>query len=160
VTVWARQVADLAASADPQVAAAHTNIEEATAELTVLEARHRQDRVALGRQVLEGATLSSGTGPARGNAGRVRQGAKTPTPPNFTGEAAAWRRRADAARADLARIDALPIEQAAMLIRTQQEQAARDAQNQAPQARRPSPQPHPWFTLRPGQSDSGPRRTL
>jgi hypothetical protein len=158
VTVWAHQVADLAADAHPQVVAAHEGVEDATAELSALKERHRTQRATLGRQVLAGTTPSDVPRSTHRTSRRTSGAFAGPTPPNPRAEASAWRRWAEAARADLARIDALPLYEASALIRARmQEQATRNqSRHDGPRNAQPD-----WFAHRPDTGRTpGPGRTL
>ena len=115
VEAWATPVAHREADADPRVTTAQERAAEARQDQQRLIARQMQERANLRRQVF---------------------GDRKPSDPRA--QAARWQERGEAARRDLAAIEALPPAEAAQLIRTHaaQEQAAREAAERALAERR------------------------
>ncbi len=96
---WAVTVAQQAANADPNVARLEERVDEARRSQQGLTARQLRERADLLRQVF---------------------GERSPSNPQA--QASRWRERAEAARRNLASIEALPPVEAAQLIRTRAEQ--------------------------------------
>ena len=110
VEAWATSVAHREADADPRVTTARERAAGARQDQQRLVARQMQERANLRRQVF---------------------GDRKPSDPRA--QAARWQERGEAARRDLAAIEALPPVEAAQLIRTHaaEEQAAREAAERA-----------------------------
>ncbi|WP_307812339.1 MobF family relaxase [Lacisediminihabitans changchengi] len=110
VEPWAASVAQREADADPRVIAAQERAHEARQKQQQLIARQIQERANLRRQVF---------GDRKQNDARA--------------QTARWQERADAARRDLVAIEALPVVEAAELIRdrAEREQAQREAAERA-----------------------------
>ena len=110
VEAWATSVAHREADADPRVTTARERAAGARQDQQRLVARQMQERANLRRQVF---------------------GDRKPSDPRA--QAARWQERGEAARRDLAAIEALPPVEAAQLIRTHaaEEQAAREAVERA-----------------------------
>ena len=96
---WAVTVAQQAANADPNVTRLQERVDEARQSQQRLTTRQSRERADLRRQVL---------------------GERAPSNPG--GQASRWRERAEATRRNLASIEALPLVEAAQLIRTRAEQ--------------------------------------
>ncbi len=111
VESWAVTVAQQAADADPRVTETQERAEAARQAQQHLPSEQVRERADLRRRVL-------GNRPASGSAQT---------------QAARWREEAEAARRDLAAIQALPVTEAAQLVRAraQQEQAQREAAERA-----------------------------
>jgi hypothetical protein len=120
---WAASVAQQEADADPRVTETRNRLNEARQENQHLDARQMHERADLRRQVAGSQPVTSA--PA---------------------QAARWRTRAEAARRDLAAIEALPIAEAARLIHNRADRAtgariaAETASQVPPAARRPDPE--------------------
>ncbi|TFD46365.1 hypothetical protein E3T55_17290 [Cryobacterium frigoriphilum] len=94
IPAWAEAVARQRADTDPRVTDASRNAEQTQHELGHIAERHTDERAALRRRIL--GNLTPSTAEAR---------------------AVQWRGHADQARHDLAEIEALPVTEAAQLIR-------------------------------------------
>ena len=106
VGAWAETVAGREADAHPRVVEQRERVNDAKREQRELTARHTQERRTIVRQAFVD---------------------RTPSSPRKI--AAQWREQAETARRDLATIEALPVTEAAQLIRDRaaQEQARREA---------------------------------
>jgi hypothetical protein len=136
VPVWAQNVAHRAAETDPMVVDAREQLTEARTARQDLATREVRERTALRRQLL---------------------GDRAPNTIEAT--VLRLRQQSEAARTDLARIEALPTDEAVEFIqaRTEQEQALREAARQA----RAERQARAGATLEPPrQSPGAPERGL
>ncbi|HEX4057670.1 MAG TPA: MobF family relaxase [Galbitalea sp.] len=111
---WAQAVAGRQTETDPRVAEMRKDVEQAHHERRQLADRHLHESAVLHRQLLGSAT-----------------------PSTASTRAAAWRTRAEQGRRDLARIEALPITEAAQLVRTRaaRAEAEREAAERVQAAR-------------------------
>jgi hypothetical protein len=114
VQPWAEAVAGKQADADPRVTETRQEAEQTHRQQHRLAERHLQESAALHRQAL-GST----------------------TPSTASTRAAGWRTRAEQARRDLAEIEALPVTEAARLVRERaaRAEAEREAAERAQAAR-------------------------
>ncbi|WP_422933056.1 MobF family relaxase [Sinomonas sp. P47F7] len=134
VESWAASVAHR--EADPRAVDARAGATEAHEDQQMPGARHVQERANLRRRVFDHRS-----------------------PGNALAQVERWHERAEAARRDLAFIEALPVTEAAQLIsaRADREQARREAAERVAAERRArAAKPHD-FTRRPG--DRGPMRS-
>lgn len=137
---WAATVAGREADAHPRVVEQREHVAGAKQEQQELAARHAQENRALITQAF---------------------GDRTPSSPRKL--AAQWRVQAETARRDLATIEALPVTEAAQLIRDRaaQEQARREAAERALVERKARAEQLHDFTRRPpGQGPTPPSRGI
>ena len=132
---WAVTVAQQAANADPNVTRLQERVDEARQSQQRLTTRQSRERADLRRQVF---------------------GKRAPSNPRA--QASRWRERAEAARRNLASIEALPPVEAAQLIRTraEQEEAQREVAKRTLAGRRARAAQLDDFTHHP--PDDGPTR--
>ena len=140
IETWAVAVAQEAADADPNVTHPQERVDEARQAQQQLTARQSRERADLRCQVF---------------------GDRPPSNPRA--QTARWRERADAARRDLASIEALPPVEAAQLVRTraEQEEAQREVAERTLAVRRARAAQLDDFTHHsPGDEPTRPDREL
>lgn len=140
VEAWATTVASREADAHPRVVEQRERVTGAKQEQQELAARHTQENRTLVAQAF---------------------GDRTPSSPRKL--AARWRAQAETARRDLSSIEALPVTEAAQLIRDRatHEQARREAVEHALAERKARAAQHRDYTQRPsGQAPTPPSRGL
>jgi len=133
-TGWAETAAAKAADSEPAVTTARRHVERAQTELNTITSRHMAERQQLRTTIY----------------GPHRSGARQGTPQQ---QAAAWRRQAQTARDELARIESLPPAEAARHIQQRQEQQAQAEQAAAEQRAAQVSQASQWSRGRGHQPD-------
>ena len=134
---WAEMVVGKQADADPRVTETRQKAQQAHREQSRMVERHLRESIALSQRALAGST-----------------------PSRVIAHAAKLRKQAERDRRDLARIEALPVTEAAQLVRelTARAEAEREAAERARTAREARAAQLEPFRPSPGQGRTGPER--
>lgn len=134
---WAERVAGAQADADPRVTVTRQAAEQAHREQSRMVDRQMRESIAMSQRALGGST-----------------------PSRVIAHAARLRKQAERDRRDLARIEALPVTEAAQYVRelTARADAAREAAERARAARDARAAQLEQFRPSPGHGRTGPER--